>query len=91
MNRASTGHDRRVVQAYVLIQTDLGRVGDVVTQMKGLAGVIRADTVTGPYDIVALLEQPTLEELGQQVVERIQVIDGVTRTLTCPLGAFPHL
>ncbi len=58
--------------------------------MQGLPGIVRADTVTGPYDIVALLEQPTLEELGRQVVEGIQVIDGVTRTLTCPLGAFPH-
>ncbi|MGC8480327.1 MAG: Lrp/AsnC ligand binding domain-containing protein [Acidimicrobiales bacterium] len=75
------------MQAYVLIQTDLGRVGEVIELVRKLPGIVRADTVTGPYDIIALLEQDNLEDLGREVVDGVQIIEGVTRTLTCPIGA----
>ncbi|SHE27297.1 transcriptional regulator, AsnC family [Ferrithrix thermotolerans DSM 19514] len=79
------------MQAYVLIQTDLGRVTDILRKVKEIATVTRADSVTGPYDIIALLEAPSVEEIGREVVESIQVIDGVTRTLTCPIGNLDQL
>jgi DNA-binding Lrp family transcriptional regulator len=79
------------LQAYVLIQTDLGRVTDILRKVKEIAAVTRADSVTGPYDIIALLEAPSVEEIGREVVESIQVIDGVTRTLTCPIGNLDQL
>jgi len=77
---------RRGVEAYVLIQTEIGAVGKVLPAVRSLPLVDRADDVTGPYDIIALLDAETLQEIGRQVVEGIQVIEGVTRTLTCPVG-----
>ncbi|MHB8190358.1 MAG: Lrp/AsnC ligand binding domain-containing protein [Ferrimicrobium sp.] len=74
------------MEAYVLIQTEIGSVAEVLRGVRAVSFVARADDVTGPYDIVALLQAPTLEEIGRQVIEGIQVIEGVTRTLTCPLG-----
>jgi DNA-binding Lrp family transcriptional regulator len=74
------------VEAYVLIQTEIGAVAKVLPAVRSLPLVARADDVTGPYDIVALLRAETLQEIGSQVVEGIQVIEGVTRTLTCPVG-----
>ncbi|WP_049755376.1 Lrp/AsnC family transcriptional regulator [Acidimicrobium ferrooxidans] len=74
------------MEAYVLIQTEIGQVASVLAELRKLPLVVRADDVTGPYDIIALLEGETLEDIGRHVVEGVQVIDGVTRTLTCPLG-----
>jgi len=74
------------MDAYVLIQTDIGRIVSVLRMVRRLKFVTRADDVTGPYDIVALLSAPTLEDIGQQVLQGIQPIGGVTRTLTCPIG-----
>lgn len=74
------------MEAYVLIQTEIGAVGKVLPAVRSLPLVDRADDVTGPYDIIALLDAETLQEIGRQVVEGIQVIEGVTRTLTCPVG-----
>ena len=44
-----------------------------------------ADDVTGPYDVVAKAEAETIDELGRMVVCKVQMIDGITRTLTCPV------
>ena len=44
-----------------------------------------ADDVTGPYDVIARAEAATVDELGKMVVSRVQMIDGITRTLTCPV------
>ncbi|MGC9155239.1 MAG: Lrp/AsnC ligand binding domain-containing protein [Ferrimicrobium sp.] len=74
------------MEAYVLIQTEIGAVGKVLPAIRSLPLVTRADDVTGPYDIIALLQAETLPEIGSEVVEGIQVIEGVTRTLTCPVG-----
>ncbi len=74
------------MEAYVLIQTEIGRLRQVIPKVRALPLVRRADDVTGPYDIIALLEADSLEEIGREVVEGIQVIEGVTRTLTCPVG-----
>ena len=72
-----------VVGAFVLIQTDLGYAAEV----RRLPGVSSADTVAGPYDVIARADLDTLDALGHFVVSRVQSIDGVTRTLTCPVVA----
>lgn len=74
------------MEAYVLIQTEIGAVGKVLPAIRALPMVRRADDVTGPYDVIVLLEGPSLPAIGREVVEAIQTIDGVTRTLTCPIG-----
>ena len=72
-----------VVQAYILIQTEVGRAADVAEEIGQLAGVTMAEDVTGPYDVIARVEAPTIDELGQLVVARVQDVKGIIRTLTC--------
>ena len=72
-----------VVQAYILIQTEVGRAADVARAIAGIPGVTLAEDVTGPYDVIARVEAPSVDELGQLVIARIQDVKGITRTLTC--------
>jgi DNA-binding Lrp family transcriptional regulator len=72
-----------VVQAYILIQTEVGRARDVAGVIADLAGVVRVDAVTGPYDVVVLTEANTVDELGKLIVSKVQMVPGITRTLTC--------
>ena len=73
------------VHAYVLIQTDVGKAAQVAQQLNGMEGVVVADGVTGPYDVIARAEAPTMNDLGRMVVRDIQQIEGITRTITCPV------
>jgi DNA-binding Lrp family transcriptional regulator len=80
--------DREVtvaVQAYILIQTEVGKAAQVVTEVKGIAGVTDAEDVTGPYDLIVRAEATNVDELGKLVVAKIQAVEGITRTLTCPV------
>jgi DNA-binding Lrp family transcriptional regulator len=76
------------MNAYILIQTAVGRQGDVSSEIARIDGVVEADPVTGPYDIVVLAESGSLDELGRKVLSQIEAIDGITRTLTCPVVSF---
>ena len=72
-----------MLSAYVLIESELGKVAHVARAMTELDGVQSAEDLAGPYDVIARVEASGLDELGRLVVFRIQVLDGVTRTLTC--------
>jgi DNA-binding Lrp family transcriptional regulator len=72
-----------VVQAYILIQTEVGRSANVAREIAQLPGVTLAEDVTGPYDVIARVEASNVDELGQLVIARIQDVKGITRTLTC--------
>jgi len=72
-----------VVQAYILIQTEVGKARDVADAIADISGVVRVDAVTGPYDVVVLTEAHTVDELGTMIVSRVQMVPGITRTLTC--------
>jgi DNA-binding Lrp family transcriptional regulator len=74
-----------MVQAYILVQTEVGRAASVAGQIATLKGVTAAEDVTGPYDVIVRAEAETMDDLGKLVVARIQVIEGITRTLTCPV------
>ena len=74
-----------VVQAYILIQTDVGKAAEVAQRITDIKGVILAEDVTGPYDCIARVEAETVDDLGRLVVARVQSVDGITRTLTCPV------
>ena len=69
----------------MLIQTDVGKAAQVAQQVGAVAGVVVAEGVTGPYDVIARAEAPTMNDLGQLVVRDIQQIEGITRTITCPV------
>lgn len=73
------------VMAYVMVQTEVGRAAQVAGEVKGIPGVIAADDVTGPYDVIIRAEAESVDQLGKTVVSRVQLIEGVTRTLTCPV------
>ena len=74
-----------MVNAYILIQTEVGRAAAVAEAVRGISGVQQVDDVTGPYDVIARAESESVDELGRMVVSRIQRIDGITRTITCPV------
>jgi DNA-binding Lrp family transcriptional regulator len=73
------------VHAYVLVQTDVGRAIDVARRMAEIDGVVLAEDVTGPYDVIARVEAGSIDQLGQLVVSQVQLIEGITRTVTCPV------
>lgn len=74
-----------VVQAYILIQTEVGKAAAVARAIAELDGVTQAEDVTGPYDVIVRAEAKSVDELGKLVVARVQAVDGITRTLTCPV------
>jgi DNA-binding Lrp family transcriptional regulator len=74
-----------VVQAYILIQTEVGKASAVAEVISKIEGVIQAEDVTGPYDVIVRAQADTVDELGRMVVARVQQVDGITRTLTCPV------
>ncbi len=74
-----------MVQAYVLIQTEVGRAASVADSARKIPGVESADDVTGPYDVIVKASAENVDQLGKLVVARIQSIEGITRTLTCPI------
>ncbi|MHB8440000.1 MAG: Lrp/AsnC family transcriptional regulator [Acidimicrobiales bacterium] len=73
------------VTAYVLIQTEVGKAARVASQVGEISGVTSAEDVTGPYDVIVRTEAASVDELGRMVVSQIQLIEGITRTVTCPV------
>ncbi|HWV26072.1 MAG TPA: Lrp/AsnC ligand binding domain-containing protein [Aeromicrobium sp.] len=73
------------VQAYVLIQTEVGKAAEVAVAISRIDGVTQAEDVTGPYDVIVRAEGPSVDELGALVVSQIQQVPGIVRTLTCPI------
>jgi len=74
-----------MVEAYVLIQTEQGRMDEVVQRISQIAGVTDVDIVTGPYDAIARVAADDIDILGRLVVSQLQTVGGVVRTLTCPV------
>jgi len=73
------------LQAYILIQTEVGKAAQVAAAIAEIPGVISAEDVTGPYDVIVRAEAATVDDLGKLVVAAIQWLPGITRTLTCPV------
>jgi DNA-binding Lrp family transcriptional regulator len=74
-----------VVTAYILIQTEVGKAARVAKDIVDIKGVQQAQAVAGPYDVIVRAEARNIDELGKLVVARVQAVDGITRTLTCPV------
>ncbi len=74
-----------VVSAYILIQTEVGKASHVTREIGQIKGIVQVDGVTGPYDVIARGEAADLDELAKSIVMPIQSVEGVTRTLTCPV------
>ena len=74
-----------MVDAYVLIQAEVGRSAEVAEALGKIPGVRFADVVTGPYDVVVRAEAAEIDELGKLIAAKVQAVVGITRTLTCPV------
>lgn len=74
-----------MVEAYVLIQTEVGKAASVAEAVRDIPGVANADDVTGPYDVIVKAGAEDVDQLGKLVVAKIQAVEGITRTLTCPV------
>ncbi|MQY12195.1 hypothetical protein SRB5_23250 [Streptomyces sp. RB5] len=74
-----------MVQAYILIQTEVGKASAVAEMIAKIPGVIQAEDVTGPYDVIVRAQADTVDDLGRLVVAKVQQLESITRTLTCPV------
>ena len=70
-------------KAFVLIETAVGRTKEVATALRQLEAVKSVDPVTGPYDVIAVVEADTLNDIGELVTGKIHPIAGISRTVTC--------
>ena len=71
------------VKAFVLIETAVGKTKDVVAKIRELKAVRSVDPVTGPYDIIAVIETKSLNEIGDLVTGKIHPVPGISRIVTC--------
>jgi DNA-binding Lrp family transcriptional regulator len=74
-----------MIDAYILIQTEVGKASQVTEQIRVIEGVVTVDPVTGPYDVIARAQAEDLDLLAKGTVMPMQELDGITRTLTCPV------
>lgn len=72
-----------VAKAFVLIETAVGKSREVHTALLKIKGVASVDTVTGPYDVIAVVEKESLSDVGDLVTGKIHPIAGISRTVTC--------
>jgi len=70
-------------KAYVLIETGVGKTNDVLKALKKTAGIMSVDAVTGPYDIIAIIEGDDLNTIGSVVTGKVHPVPGINRTVTC--------
>jgi DNA-binding Lrp family transcriptional regulator len=70
-------------KAYILIETQVGKMRDIAAELNRFPEVETVDAVTGPYDIIAVISAPDLNALGDLVTARVHTIDGILRTVTC--------
>jgi DNA-binding Lrp family transcriptional regulator len=70
-------------KAYILIETDVGKSREVARNLREVRGVTTVDAVTGPYDLITVVEAPDLNAVGDMVTSRIHTISGIARTVTC--------
>ncbi|WP_020671143.1 Lrp/AsnC ligand binding domain-containing protein [Amycolatopsis nigrescens] len=74
-----------MVHAYILIQTEVGKAAAVAAEIATIPGVSSSEDVTGPYDVIVRADAESVDTLGQLVVAKVQNVQGITRTLTCPV------
>jgi DNA-binding Lrp family transcriptional regulator len=75
--------EAKMVNAYILIQTEVGKAAAVAAEIAGIPGVTSAEDVTGPYDVIVRAEADSVDALGKLVVAKVQAVGGIMRTLTC--------
>ncbi len=70
------------ISAYVFIECTAGAAKDVAKEVSKIQGVKKSNSTTGPYDVIALVEAPDINILGDYIITKVQGIPGVLRTQT---------
>ena len=70
-------------KAFILIETRTGSAKKVESTLQQLKGVTSVNCVTGPYDMIAMVEGENLTEIGMLITDKIQSVSGISRTVTC--------
>ncbi len=70
-------------RAYILIETSVGKTGEVIESLRKLESMATVDAVTGPFDIVAVAEAETLNAIGDLISDGMHQIPGIVKTITC--------
>ncbi|MBI2935664.1 MAG: Lrp/AsnC ligand binding domain-containing protein [Chloroflexi bacterium] len=70
-------------RAYILIEVLPSKSPEVVRSLGTLSEVKAVDRVTGPYDVVAVIEAADLSAVGALLTGKVHAIDGIRRTVTC--------
>lgn len=76
-------------RAFVLIETAVGKTKEVLHHIRNVKEVSSVDAVTGPYDIIAVVQAADLSSVGDVVTGRIHTIPGIIRTVTCLAISLP--
>jgi len=71
------------MRAFILIETEGGRVKEVVGALERLQGVKSADRVTGPYDVITVIEGEGLNDIGELITSKIKPMPYISRLVTC--------
>ena len=71
------------VKAFVLIEAVVGKTKEVVTALQKVEGVKSVEAVTGPYDVIAVIEKPEVNAIGDLVTKNVHSVSGIARTVTC--------
>ena len=72
------------VQAFILIQTEVGKATGVADAVAKIAGVTLSEGVTGPYDVIMRAEASSMEEFGRLVLSKVQAVPVSYTHLTLP-------
>jgi DNA-binding Lrp family transcriptional regulator len=70
-------------KAFLLIETATGHAKEVIDNMKQVGKVKSVDLVSGPYDIIAVIEAKSKNDIGGIVAKQIYPIPGILRIVTC--------
>ncbi len=81
-------HGEYKASAYVLIKVEPSMANGVYNQLKNFKSVVQVDAVTGPHDVIAVVESSDVSTLGTFIINKIRTIDGVKDTLTCHIIKF---
>ena len=71
-----------MVKAYILIQMVAGHSRDLVSSLERSEAVKTVERVTGPYDVIAVLEAADINQISDIVAKEIHSLQGVVRTTT---------
>ena len=71
-----------MITTIVLIKADPKRIPDTAREIAGIDGVQEVYSVSGEWDLVALVKVAAYEQIAEVVTERFPSVSGITRTQT---------